>query len=241
LHVRTFSGRTARLRYRPSFQMAAPPLAGHTLSAPLRRPHSNPGCLLHVDSSSPLCDRIGRGCIDRDSAHRKRDRQRTGAKEPHDPECARAEGAKSGPDTKSLWRSSYRPRRRRSPELSQPGPAGQPQTASARRRDATGRTSNHAGVARAPLPGIVGSADDLPIKPSHVERSLAGTVPMHRSAAATHRPTSITNRSKRALDRTPHFKRNSGGCVIFGWNCALQDMSSQASHIFALRLIASGK
>ena len=29
---------------------------GRTLSAPLRRPHSNPGCLLHVDSSSPLCD-----------------------------------------------------------------------------------------------------------------------------------------------------------------------------------------
>jgi len=24
---------------------------GRTLSAPLRRPHSNPGCLLHVDSS----------------------------------------------------------------------------------------------------------------------------------------------------------------------------------------------
>jgi hypothetical protein len=43
------------------------------------------------------------------------------------------------------------------------------------------------------------------------------------------------------LDRTPYFKRNSGGCVIFGWNCALQDISSQASHTSALRLIASGK
>ena len=38
-----------------------------------------------------------------------------------------------------------------------------------------------------------------------------------------------------------YFKRNSGGCVIFGWNCALQDISSQASHTSALRLIASGK
>jgi hypothetical protein len=56
-----------------------------------------------------------------------------------------------------------------------------------------------------------------------------------------HRPTSIPNRWKRVLDRTPYFKRNSGGCVIFGWNCALQDISSQASHISALRLIASGK
>jgi hypothetical protein len=31
------------------------------------------------------------------------------------------------------------------------------------------------------------------------------------------------------------------GGVIFGWNCALQDISSQASHTSALRLIASGK
>jgi hypothetical protein len=29
--------------------------------------------------------------------------------------------------------------------------------------------------------------------------------------------------------------------IIFGWNCALQDVTSQASHISALRLIASGK
>jgi hypothetical protein len=42
-------------------------------------------------------------------------------------------------------------------------------------------------------------------------------------------------------DRHAYFKRNSGGCVIFGWNCALQDVTSQASHISALRLIASGK
>ena len=58
--------------------------------------------------------------------------------------------------------------------------------------------------------------------------------------ARKHRPTSIT-RSKRVFDPTPYFKRNSGGCVIFGWNCALQDISSQASHTSALRLIASGK
>jgi hypothetical protein len=31
------------------------------------------------------------------------------------------------------------------------------------------------------------------------------------------------------------------GGVIFGWNCALQDISSQASQTSALRLIASGK
>jgi hypothetical protein len=42
-------------------------------------------------------------------------------------------------------------------------------------------------------------------------------------------------------DRHAYFKRNSGGRVIFGWNCALQDVTSQASHISALRLIASGK
>jgi hypothetical protein len=55
------------------------------------------------------------------------------------------------------------------------------------------------------------------------------------------RQTSIPNRSRTVLDRTPHFKRNSGGCVIFGWNWALQDISSQASHTSALRRIASGK
>jgi hypothetical protein len=38
-----------------------------------------------------------------------------------------------------------------------------------------------------------------------------------------------------------YFKRNSGGCVIFGWNCALQDVSSHASQTSALRLIDSGK
>src|ERR1700722_18914805 len=55
-----------------------------------------------------------------------------------------------------------------------------------------------------------------------------------------HRPTKhLPNRLKRVLDRTPYFKRNSGGCVIFGWNCALQDISSEASHTSALRLIAS--
>ena len=42
-------------------------------------------------------------------------------------------------------------------------------------------------------------------------------------------------------DRHAYFRRNSGGGVIFGWNCALQDISSQASHTSALRLIASGK
>ena len=62
-----------------------------------------------------------------------------------------------------------------------------------------------------------------------------------KAVSEKRRPTSIPNRSKRVLDRTPYFKRNSGGCVIFGWNCALQDISSQASHTSALRLIASGK
>jgi hypothetical protein len=64
--------------------------------------------------------------------------------------------------------------------------------------------------------------------------------PRHKKVGK-HRPTSMPNRSKRVLDRSPYFKRNSGGCVIFGWNCALQDISSQASHTSALRLIASGK
>jgi hypothetical protein len=82
-----------------------------------------------------------------------------------------------------------------------------------------------------------------------------GSVTRHRSAPATgagsashatassgtHRPTSISQSLEGVLDRTPYFKRNSGGCVIFGWNCALQDSSSQASHNSALRLIASGK
>ena len=49
LHARTFSGRTARLRYRPSFQMAARSSGRATLWTPPRRPHSNPECLLHVD------------------------------------------------------------------------------------------------------------------------------------------------------------------------------------------------
>src|SRR3984885_7274134 len=96
------------------------------------------------------------------------------------------------------------------------------------------------------------SPDDLPIKPAHVERGPGWAVapaplggydrrePRHNKLGK-HRPTSFPNRSKRELDRTPYFKRNSGGCVIFGWNCALQDISSQASHISALRLIASGK
>ena len=38
-------------------------------------------------------DRIRPGCIDRDPAHRERERQRSGAKQRHDPECARAERA----------------------------------------------------------------------------------------------------------------------------------------------------
>ena len=42
-------------------------------------------------------------------------------------------------------------------------------------------------------------------------------------------------------DRTPYFKRNSGGWVIFGCNGTLQDISPEASHTSALRLIASGK
>ena len=62
-----------------------------------------------------------------------------------------------------------------------------------------------------------------------------------KAVSEKRRPTSIPNRSKRVLDRTPYFKRNSGGRVIFGWNCALQDVTSQASHISALRRIASGK
>ena len=62
-----------------------------------------------------------------------------------------------------------------------------------------------------------------------------------KAVSEKRRPTSIPNRSKRVLDQTPYFKRNSGGRVIFGWNCALQDVTSQASHISALRRIASGK
>jgi hypothetical protein len=62
-----------------------------------------------------------------------------------------------------------------------------------------------------------------------------------KAVSEKRRPTSIPNRSRTVLDRTPHFKRNSGGRVIFGWNCTLQDATSQASHISALRLIASGK
>ena len=55
-----------------------------------------------------------------------------------------------------------------------------------------------------------------------------------------HRPTKhLPNRSTRVRDRHPTSKRNSGGSVIFGWNCALQDVTSQASHISALRLIAN--
>jgi hypothetical protein len=49
------------------------------------------------------------------------------------------------------------------------------------------------------------------------------------------------NRSVGLRDPHDYFKRNSGGRVIFGWNCALQDVTSQASHTSALRLIASGK
>jgi hypothetical protein len=56
-----------------------------------------------------------------------------------------------------------------------------------------------------------------------------------------HRPTKHLPNRSRLGDRHAYFKRNSGGCVIFGWNCALQDVTSQASHISALRLIASGK
>jgi hypothetical protein len=47
----------------------------------------------------------------------------------------------------------------------------------------------------------------------------------------------LPNRSKRVRDRHAYFKRNSGGCVIFGWNCAFEDISSQASHTSALRLM----
>jgi hypothetical protein len=69
----------------------------------------------------------------------------------------------------------------------------------------------------------------------------AGSEPW-RDKLEKHRPTKhLPNRSTRARDRYAYFKRNSGGCVIFGWNCALQDATSQASHISALRRIASGK
>ena len=72
-------------------------------------------------------------------------------------------------------------------------------------------------------------------------------IKMARRALATPQqaPESSPDKHSRSLeeraDRTPYFKRNSGGLVIFGWNCTLQDVSSQASHISALRLIASGK
>jgi hypothetical protein len=46
------------------------------------------------------------------------------------------------------------------------------------------------------------------------------------------------DRARRAdLISILHFKRNSGGCVIFDWNCARQLVTSQASHISALRQI----
>ena len=44
-------------------------------------------------------DRIRPRCINRDPAHRERDRQRSRTKQRHDPERARAERAESGPDT----------------------------------------------------------------------------------------------------------------------------------------------
>ena len=70
------------------------------------------------------------------------------------------------------------------------------------------------------------------------------------AASASHATTSSGSIARQSIhpigrrglrDRHAYFKRNSGGRVIFGWNCALQDVTSQASHISALRLIVSGK
>ena len=94
------------------------------------------------------------------------------------------------------------------------------------------------------------------LKPAHVEWSSGwvgdqaslggcdwrGERELRRNKPGKHRPTKhLPDRSKRVRGRHVYFKRNSGGRVIFGWNCTLQDVTSQASHISALRLIASGK
>jgi len=74
-----------------------------------------------------------------------------------------------------------------------------------------------------------------------------GSVTMRSSAATTgashaHNKLGIARPSIYPIaDRHAYFKRNSGGRVIFGWNCTPQDVTSQASRISALRLIASGK
>jgi sugar lactone lactonase YvrE len=87
---------------------------------------------------------------------------------------------------------------------------------------------------------IVESADDLAVKPAQVERS-PGWVGDHASLGGCdwrgererrhnefgkHRPTKHPPNRSRLGDRHAYFKRNSGGCVIFGWNCALQDVTS---------------
>jgi hypothetical protein len=70
----------------------------------------------------------------------------------------------------------------------------------------------------------------------------AASVSNATASSGKQQPTKhLPNRSTRAQDRYAYSKRNSGGCVILGWSCALQDISSQASRISALRLIASGK
>jgi hypothetical protein len=75
-----------------------------------------------------------------------------------------------------------------------------------------------------------------------VARAKAPASAGHATTSREPSPDKASTQSLEAgADRPPYFKWNSGGLVIFGWNCALQDISSQASHISALRLIASGK
>ena len=115
-----------------------------------------------------------------------------------------------------------------------------------RREDA--RRSNSSGSAKA---GFKRSYDEFkrqagPRWQQAYLRSAAATSAASASRATTSSRSiarqSIHPIARRGLrDRPAYFKRNSGGRVIFGWNCALQDVTSQASHMSALRLIASGK
>jgi hypothetical protein len=115
-----------------------------------------------------------------------------------------------------------------------------------RREDA--RRSNPSGSAKAGFKEAMTSSNVKPVQrwQQAYLRSAAATGAASASRATTSSRSiarqSIHPIARRGLrDRHAYFKRNSGGRVIFGWNCALQDVTSQASHMSALRLIASGK
>ena len=116
-----------------------------------------------------------------------------------------------------------------------------------RREDA--RRSNSSGSAKAGFKEAMTSSNVKPAlrwQRQAYLRSAAATGAASASRATTSSGSiarqSIHPIARRGLrDRNVYFKRNSGGRVIFGWYCALQDVTSQASHISALRLIASGK